>query len=50
MQIRKQVKEMFGTAEKGTLLDKSVYGGGGLKRGKNKLERPRKQPPEEKKQ
>ncbi len=43
MQIRKQVKEMFGTAEKGTLLDKSVYGEEDLKRDKIKLERQRKQ-------
>lgn len=43
MQIREQVKEMFGTAEKGTLLDKSVYGEEDLKRDKIKLERQRKQ-------
>lgn len=43
MQIREQVKEMFGTAEKGTLLDKSVYGEQDLKRDKIKLERQRKQ-------
>lgn len=43
MQIREQVKEMFGTAEKGTLLDKSVYSEQDLKRDKIKLERQRKQ-------
>lgn len=43
MQIREQVKEMFGTADKGNLLDSSVYGQEDLKRDKIKLERQRKQ-------
>lgn len=43
MQIREQVKEMFGTADKGNLLDGDVYGEQDLKRDKIKLERQRKQ-------
>jgi hypothetical protein len=43
MQIREQVKDIFGTADTDSLLDDSVYDSNSLKKDKIKLERQRKQ-------
>jgi hypothetical protein len=43
MQVREQIKETLGIADKGTLLDKDVYSDQQLKKDKIRLERQRKQ-------
>jgi hypothetical protein len=43
MQIREQIKETFGIADKGTLLDEDVYSNQQLKKDKIRLQRQRKQ-------
>lgn len=43
MQVREQIKETLGIADKGTLLDESVYSDEQLKKDKVRLERQRKQ-------